>query len=95
MQFAMKSLAQETGARLERADDLRRERAPLAVTEHEDAISHSHDAPDSVHGDDAHGHDDHGHGHAHTPHESPWVVTVPLILLAIPSIVIGWPPMLA
>jgi len=24
-------------------------------------------------------------------HESPWVVTLPLILLAIPSIVIGWP----
>lgn len=37
--------------------------------------------------------DDHGHGHddhAHTPHESPWVVTVPLILLAIPSAVIGF-----
>ena len=41
-----------------------------------------------------HGHDDHGHhepGHlAHAPHESPWVVTVPLILLAIPSLAIGW-----
>ncbi|GAA0754239.1 NADH-quinone oxidoreductase subunit L [Ideonella azotifigens] len=35
-------------------------------------------------------HDDHGHGHAHTPHESPWVVTAPLVLLAIPSVVIGW-----
>jgi len=33
-------------------------------------------------------HDDHGHDH--TPHESPWVVTVPLILLAIPSVVIGY-----
>ncbi|MGH8203981.1 MAG: NADH-quinone oxidoreductase subunit L, partial [Steroidobacteraceae bacterium] len=33
----------------------------------------------------AHEHDEHGHG-AHTPHESPWVVTVPLILLAIPSV---------
>lgn len=31
----------------------------------------------------AHGHD------AHVPHESPWVVTVPLVLLAIPSIIIG------
>jgi NADH-quinone oxidoreductase subunit L len=40
---------------------------------------------------DAH-HDDHGHGHDehHEPHESPWVVTVPLILLAIPSVVIGF-----
>ena len=35
-------------------------------------------------------HDDHGHGHDHTPHESPWVVTVPLVLLAIPSVVIGF-----
>ena len=42
---------------------------------------------------DAHhdAHDDHGHHGAHQkPHESPWVVTVPLILLAIPSVVIGF-----
>ncbi|NDP38585.1 MAG: NADH-quinone oxidoreductase subunit L [Rhodoferax sp.] len=35
----------------------------------------------------------HHHGHHnehHDPHESPWVVTVPLILLAIPSVVIGF-----
>jgi NADH-quinone oxidoreductase subunit L len=39
-----------------------------------------------------HGHDDHGHhGHSHEkPHESPWVVTVPLVLLAIPSVLIGF-----
>ena len=42
--------------------------------------------PDAHH--DAH-HDGHGHD-AHKPHESPWVVTVPLILLAIPSVVIGF-----
>ncbi len=41
------------------------------------------------------GHDeDHEHHEpgvlAHAPHESPWVVTVPLILLAIPSVIIGW-----
>jgi NADH-quinone oxidoreductase subunit L len=47
------------------------------------AVSRGHDA----HGD-AHGHDDHGH-HGGTPHESPWVVTLPLVLLAIPSIIIG------
>ena len=35
-------------------------------------------------------HDDDHHGHAHTPHESPWVVTLPLVLLAIPSVVIGF-----
>jgi len=57
--------------------------------DHADA-AHAHD--DHAHGDDHHGgHDDHGHGHgAHEPHESPWVVTVPLILLAIPSVVIGF-----
>jgi NADH-quinone oxidoreductase subunit L len=51
-------------------------------------------AHDDHHGDahhDAHA-DDHGHGHHGPvePHESPWVVTVPLILLAIPSIFIGY-----
>ncbi len=54
-------------------------------------------------GHDAHGHDD-GHGHVaaihakaddhgshdSTPHESPWVVTLPLVLLAIPSVLIGY-----
>ena len=41
--------------------------------------------------EDDHAHDDHGDGHAdHTPHESSWVVTAPLILLAIPSVVIGY-----
>ncbi len=43
----------------------------------------------------AHGHDDgahgsHDHGHAHVPHESPLVVTLPLVLLAIPSLAIGY-----
>ncbi|PND32147.1 NADH-quinone oxidoreductase subunit L [Achromobacter pulmonis] len=40
------------------------------------------------HGHDAHGHEDHGH-HGGKPHESPWVVTLPLVLLAIPSVLIG------
>src|SRR5690606_5881258 len=31
-------------------------------------------------------HDAHGDHGAHEPHESPWVVTLPLVLLAIPSI---------
>jgi NADH-quinone oxidoreductase subunit L len=42
---------------------------------------------------DDHEHDDEhasGHGaHAGPPHETPWVVTLPLVLLAIPSVVIG------
>ncbi|MBB4844938.1 NADH-quinone oxidoreductase subunit L [Paucibacter oligotrophus] len=35
-------------------------------------------------------HDDHGHHEPHVPHESPWVVTAPLVLLAIPSVAIGY-----
>jgi NADH-quinone oxidoreductase subunit L len=54
--------------------------------------AHAHDA----HSHDAHADDDKhdeepGHEAFHgTPHESPWVVTLPLILLAIPSLAIGW-----
>ncbi|QNK72293.1 NADH-quinone oxidoreductase subunit L [Variovorax sp. PAMC28562] len=43
----------------------------------------SHDEPNVSH--DAHGHDPHA-----KPHESPWVVWLPLVLLAIPSVVIGF-----
>ena len=34
-----------------------------------------------------HGHDD--HHHSGTPHESPWVVTLPLVVLAVPSVLAG------
>lgn len=34
--------------------------------------------------------DEHGHLHVHEPHESPAVVWVPLVALAIPSVVIGF-----
>ena len=54
-----------------------------------------HAEPHEIHGNEAHpAHDDPAHdahhGHGGLPHESPWVVTVPLILLAIPSIFIGF-----
>ena len=41
---------------------------------------------------DEHHHDDHAdHGHNDgKPHESPWVVTLPLVLLAIPSVILGF-----
>ena len=54
-----------------------------------EATDHGHDshAHDEEHAHDDHGHDDHGH---HTPHEPGWVVTLPLILLAIPSLIIGF-----
>ena len=44
--------------------------------------------PDAHH--DAHHDDHHDSHHDAKPHESPWVVTLPLILLAIPSVVIGY-----
>jgi NADH-quinone oxidoreductase subunit L len=57
---------------------------------HAHAAAHDAQAHDD-HAHGAHGHDDHGHGHGdHTPHESPWVVWVPLVLLAIPSALIGF-----
>ena len=53
-----------------------------------------YDQNPDVHHDAHHdAHDDHAHGRngdGHSPHESPWVVTAPLILLAIPSVVIGF-----
>jgi NADH-quinone oxidoreductase subunit L len=49
------------------------------------AAGHGGEAPTG----DGHGHDDHDHGPIE-PHESPWVVTVPLIALAIPSFCIGF-----
>jgi NADH-quinone oxidoreductase subunit L len=50
-------------------------------------VAHGHDGDHEDGKGDAHGHDDHGHGG--DPHESPWVVTLPLIALAIPSVLIG------
>jgi NADH-quinone oxidoreductase subunit L len=60
---------------------------------------HGHDA----HGPDSHGHDDHAshaqiethseplddHSHGHTPHESPWVVLIPLLALAVGAVFAG------
>ncbi|RJG06360.1 NADH-quinone oxidoreductase subunit L [Noviherbaspirillum cavernae] len=49
---------------------------------HDEHQDHSHDE----HSDEQH----HGLAPGEKPHEAPWVVTVPLILLAIPSVVIGF-----
>jgi NADH-quinone oxidoreductase subunit L len=55
---------------------------------------HGHDAePDAhAHDDHAHGHDDHshGHGHAHTPHESPLSMLIPICLLAFGAVFAGF-----
>jgi NADH-quinone oxidoreductase subunit L len=58
--------------------------------------AHGHDAHDA-HGHDAHGHDAHDrHGHGHgaalegpTPHESPWEMYLPLVILAVLALVGG------
>jgi NADH-quinone oxidoreductase subunit L len=61
-----------------------------------DTAEHAHHAADAVHPgqhDESHqaGAEPDPHAEAHgAPRESPWVVTVPLILLAIPSIYAGW-----
>ena len=48
-----------------------------------------HGAPRwSAHGS-GHGHGHDGDHHGGEPHESPWVVTLPLIALAVPSVVLG------
>jgi NADH-quinone oxidoreductase subunit L len=63
---------------------------------HPHAESHGHDSDahneEESHSDSAHAHDAHHHGlhPGDKPHESPWVVTLPLILLAIPSVFIGY-----
>jgi len=59
------------------------------------ADSHGHGAAShapavAAHAHDDHGHDDHGHHGPIEPHESPLVVTGPLIALAIPSLLIGY-----
>jgi NADH-quinone oxidoreductase subunit L len=63
---------------------------------HDDAHGHddhataaqieTHDEPLA---DDAHGHE-HGHDHDHKPHESPWSMRFPLIVLAIGAIAAGF-----
>lgn len=52
-------------------------------------VFHGKERYDQLPADEHAHHDDHGHGHDSKPHESPWVVTLPLAMLAIPSVVLG------
>ncbi len=54
------------------------------------AGDHGHGHGGHAKHDDHPAHDDHGDHHSGPPHESPAVVTMPLVLLAIPSLVIGF-----
>ncbi len=67
--------------------------APEAEHAPAKAAAHAEDHGAHAHGDghDADAdHEHHGLAPGQKPHESPWVVTVPLILLAIPSVIIGY-----
>lgn len=71
-----------------------KERFGQAAASHdhpEDRAEQDMHVADDHHADEHHS-DEHHHGLApgQKPHESPWVVTVPLVLLAIPSVVIGY-----
>ena len=50
-------------------------------------VFHGEERYDQAPHDDEHGHDE--HAHSGKPHETPWVVTLPLSLLAIPSVIAG------
>jgi len=59
----------------------------------EERFGKAHDHGHEAHAhDDDHAADEHHHGLApgQKPHETPWVVTLPLVMLAIPSLVIGY-----
>ena len=59
----------------------------------EERFGKPHDAPHAVH-DDAHAttvqEEHHGLAPGQKPHETPWVVWLPLVMLAIPSVLIGY-----
>jgi len=61
------------------------ERFGKAHAAHGDGHGH-----DDAHADDGHADEQHGLAPGQKPHESPWVVTAPLLLLAVPSVVIGF-----
>ena len=56
---------------------------------HPHAVSHDHES-DPHDEEDAGDHHHHGLQPGDKPHESPWVVTLPLVLLAIPSVLVGY-----
>jgi NADH-quinone oxidoreductase subunit L len=60
---------------------------------HADAVLGVHGSAEPTHdshGHDAHGHDAHDdHGHGGAPHESPWVMLVPLLALSVGAIFAG------
>ncbi|WP_310180685.1 NADH-quinone oxidoreductase subunit L [Duganella sp. 3397] len=60
-----------------------------AKTAHADPAAHGHDA-DAHHEEEEDDHGHHGLEPGQKPHESPFVVWFPLVMLAIPSVIIGY-----
>jgi NADH-quinone oxidoreductase subunit L len=61
---------------------------PVPVESPDHHPAHAAEVSGAAHGvtaktHDAHGHGGHGHHEAHDPHESPWTMTLPLLILAI------------
>jgi len=63
--------------------------APKAAHGHADPAAHGHDA-DAHHEEEEDDHGHHGLEPGQKPHESPFVVWFPLVMLAIPSVLIGY-----
>ncbi len=55
----------------------------------EERFGKAHDTHHDQHHDDHHD-EHHGLAPGEKPHEAPWVITLPLVLLAIPSVIIGY-----
>ncbi|MDB5431949.1 MAG: NADH:ubiquinone oxidoreductase subunit, partial [Caulobacter sp.] len=53
------------------------------------ADDHADDHAVESHDEPLPDHDDHGHGHDHKPHESPWIMLVPLLALSVGAILAG------
>ena len=65
--------------------------APVVAGSHDKVDEHGHGHDSDAHNEeeeDAHAH--HGLAPGQKPHESPFVVTFPLVMLAIPSVIIGF-----
>ena len=54
--------------------------------DHHHEVIDGHDASEP----DEHAHDDHAHGHAHTPHESPLSMLIPICVLAVGAVFAGF-----
>ncbi len=66
----------------------------FGMEHHATNVAHTKDDDHAEHSDDHHAADAHEEHHGlepgQKPHETPWVVTLPLVMLAIPSVIIGY-----